>query len=295
LMEEARTFVAEGARELIITGVSMGDWKGIDDFRLTIDDSTRRARNAAQSTLNAPENRQSLIINRQSRNLALCDLLRAVATIEGLERVRVSSLDPADVDEAWLQTLARTDKICPQIHLALQSGSASTLRRMRRRYTPDLFLKWAKLWREIRPDGALTTDIIVGFPGETEEEWQQTLRVAREAHFSHIHVFPFSPRDDTHAASLPDAIDSATQKRRVDELLLLAAALSRDYAAQFIGQSLPILIETIAGDGTIEGMTPHYLKCRARSTLGRQKTLQIGDVIEVSMREWDGSALLGMV
>ena len=197
ILNEARTFVREGARELVVTGVSMGDWKGKDEGERMTDE-------------------------KRGRNAELCSLLRAIATVEGLERIRVSSLDPADVDEEWLQTLATTPKICPQIHLALQSGSASTLRRMRRRYTPELFLKWAKRWREIRPDGGLTTDIIVGFPGETPEEFAESMRVAREAKFSSIHVFPFSPREDTVAAELPNPVSPPEQKRRVDELLARA-------------------------------------------------------------------------
>src|SRR5690606_22092716 len=115
ILQEASTLVADGAKELTITGVSMGDFSQANGKRET-----------------------------GNRNAALTDLLRELSTLEGLSRLRVSSLDPADVDEEYLQTLAHTPRLCPHIHLALQSGSASTLRRMRRRYTPELFLKWAK-------------------------------------------------------------------------------------------------------------------------------------------------------
>ncbi len=261
LMQEARTFVREGARELVVTGVSMGDWK------------SQSARG-------------------ESRNQALCDLLRAVSSIEGLERVRVSSLDPADVDEDWLQCVAHTPKVCPQIHLALQSGSASTLRRMRRRYTPQMFLKWARRWREIRPDGGLTTDVIVGFPGESEAEWQETLQVVREARFSHIHVFPFSPRDDTHAATLPDPIDSTTQKRRVAELIAIGDELSAQFAAQFIGTTQPVLIEEIR-DGQISGLSDSYL--RVYAPIAAASTCGVGDVVDVQVLAWQDGALRGEI
>jgi threonylcarbamoyladenosine tRNA methylthiotransferase MtaB len=265
LMHEARTFVREGARELIVTGVSMGDWG-------------RASVGSRQETAS------------RGRNSELCELLRALSTIEGLERIRVSSLDPADVDEEWLQTVAHTPKICPQIHLALQAGSASTLRRMRRRYTPELFLKWAKRWREIRPDGGLTTDIIVGFPGETPEEWEESMRVAREAKFSHIHVFPFSPRDNTVAADLPDPVQPPEQKRRVAELLKLGEELATEFASQFIGQTLPVLVETVEESG-FDGMIEHYVKIQAQSTFA----IHVGDVVPVQIERWENGSLHGNV
>jgi threonylcarbamoyladenosine tRNA methylthiotransferase MtaB len=261
LMSEARAFVREGAREITITGVSMGDW----------------GRQAAGSR------RQEA-----KRNAELCSLIRAVATIEGLERVRVSSLDPADVDEEFLQTVAHTPKVCPHIHLALQAGGNATLRRMRRRYTGELFLKWARRWREIRPDGGLTTDIIVGFPGESEEDFAESLRVAREAQFSAIHVFPYSPREGTHAATFEDKIAPAVQDRRVDELLNLARELSTNFASQFIGKSISILVESFDGD-CAEGMTENYLKARVANV---PPGTQIGDVILFTPQAWNGAALV---
>ncbi|HEY0074683.1 MAG TPA: MiaB/RimO family radical SAM methylthiotransferase [Abditibacteriaceae bacterium] len=279
LIQEARAFVREGAREITITGVSMGDWG-----------------KAVGGRQKAGQNPQAPLVRAGAlwaggvlpgRNTALCDLIRAVATIEGLERVRVSSLDPADVDEEFLQTVADTPKVCPHIHLALQAGGNATLRRMRRRYTSELFLKWARRWREIRPDGGLTTDIIVGFPGESEEDFHESLRVAREARFSAIHVFPYSPREGTHAATLEDHISPAVQDRRVDELLALARDLSEQFAGQFIGQSVPILVESIK-DSYAEGMTENYLKARIRDV---PDGTQVGDVVSFSPQIWHDGVL----
>lgn len=256
ILQEARTLLGDGAKELTITGVSMGDFS--------------QGRNQ----------------KAEGRNRALTDLLRELSTLDGLERLRVSSLDPADVDEEYLQTLAHTPKVCPHIHLALQSGSASTLRRMRRRYTPELFLKWAARWREIAPDGGLTTDIIVGFPGETEEEFQDSMRVAREANFSSIHVFPYSPRDNTVAAEMGDFVSPQIQKHRVDELLKLADELSANFAARFIGQTLPVLVEK-SENGFAEGLTENYLKTRVRI---RESSLPAGEVVRARVESWNGSA-----
>ncbi len=263
IIEEARTFVSEGARELIVTGVSMGDWG--HTANTSGDGSTRGSRG----------------------NGELCRLLRTLAKTPGLERLRVSSLDPADVDEEFLQTVAHTPGICPHIHLALQGGAATTLRRMRRRYTPELFLKWAKRWREIRPDGGLTTDIIVGFPGETAEEFEESLHIAREARFSAIHVFPYSPREGTVAADSPGLIAPPEQKRRVDDLLSLASKLSSEYSGQFIGQTIQVLVETLDADGVADGLTPQYVRARFRPS----SQLQIGDVVNARAVKWRDGVL----
>ncbi len=259
LVEEAKTLLAEGAREIVVTGVSMGDYS----------DGKREP--------------------GHGRNGALCELLRELSSLDGLERLRVSSLDPADVDEEYVRTLAETPRICPHIHLALQSGSASTLRRMRRRYTPELFLKWAHRWREIAPHGGLTTDIIVGFPGETEEEFQESVRVAQAARFSSIHVFPYSPRDGTVAAELGDFVAPPVQNRRVRELLALADTLSSDFASQFIGQTMPVLIEKIE-DGFAEGLTENYLKARVRLA-SHEQAPAAGDVTIALIGNWSNDAL----
>ncbi|PQV62575.1 threonylcarbamoyladenosine tRNA methylthiotransferase MtaB [Abditibacterium utsteinense] len=264
LMREAREFVSEGAREIVVTGVSMGDFRGQE-----------------------PE------IAGQSRNAEINALLRAVSSIEGLERVRTSSLDPADVDVAWLETVAQTPKVMPHIHLALQSGSRGVLRRMRRRYLPELYLKWAQKWREIAPDAGLTTDVIVGFPGETESEWQETLALCRAAKFSAIHVFPYSPREETFAANhlqeLGGLVSVETQKRRVAELIELGNQLSGEFAFHFLWKENEILVENI-GDGWAEGLTPAYLKARVET--GDAK-LQKGDLVRFVAQSFDAGVLAG--
>jgi threonylcarbamoyladenosine tRNA methylthiotransferase MtaB len=261
ILAEAHQMLAQGAREIVLTGVSLGDW-GREPNRRT----------------------------ERGRNAALCDLLREVAELEALHQLRVSSLDPSDVDEEFLQTVAHHPKICPHIHLALQSGSASTLRRMRRRYTPQLFLKWAARWREIRPDGGLTTDVIVGFPGETDAEFEESMEMARQARFSHIHVFPYSPREGTAASELPDMVNPAVQKERVARLIALGNQLSREFAAPFAGKVLSVLVEKSSADGA-EGLIPQYV----RAHIANGQNLRAGDVAQVRIQETRGGELFGIL
>ncbi len=260
LLREARELVSEGAREVVVTGVSMGDFS--------------MGANRVQG----------------SKNAALGELLRSVALLPEVLRVRTSSLDPADVDEEWLHVVASGDGICPHIHLALQSGSKSVLARMRRRYTPELYLKWARRWREINPDVGLTTDVIVGFPGETEAEWQETLALCRAAQFSAIHVFPYSPRENTFAADhlkeLGGLVAPEAQKRRVDELLALARELSAQFAARFFGREVEILVESV-GNGFAEGLLPNYLRARMEAPEAR-----VGDLLRFVPTQWHDGVLM---
>lgn len=290
IVEEARRMLAQGAREITLTGVSLGDWgrqaNGPRGAGGIATGGTATERNAAGG--NATR-------NASGRNASLCALLRGVAELDGLRQLRVSSLDPSDVDEEFLQTVAHHPKICPHIHLALQSGSASTLRRMRRRYTPQLYLKWAQRWREIRPDGGLTTDVIVGFPGETDAEFEDSMEMARQARFSAIHVFPYSPREGTAAAAFPDMVNPAVQKERVARLIALGNQLSAQFAAQFVGREMSVLVEKSApGGGNAndrEGLIPQY----ARAHILNAPHLQAGDVATVKIEEARGGELYGIV
>ena len=263
LLAEAKIMAAEGARELVVTGVSMGDFSIMND---------------------AP---------RADRNAPLNQLLRDVAAVPGLNRVRTSSLDPADVDENWLQCVAGTPGVMPHIHLALQSGCSATLRRMRRRYSKETYLKWARRWREIRPDAGLTTDVIVGFPGETEDEWRETLETCRLARFSDIHVFPYSARPQTFAADHLEALGGLVapevQKRRVAALIQLGAQMSAEFAAQFVGETVEMLVEEVR-DGDIKGLTPSYLKARVTAATAN---VRVGELLEFRAQKWENGALIG--
>ncbi len=263
LLDEARLMAAEGARELVVTGVSMGDFAIMND--------------APKADKNAPLNQ----------------LLRDVAALDGLARVRTSSLDPADVDENWLQCVAHTPGVMPHIHLAMQSGCSATLRRMRRRYSKETYLKWAQRWRAIRPDAGLTTDVIVGFPGETDEEWRETLETCRLARFSDIHVFPYSARPQTFAADHLEALGGLVapevQKRRVAQLIELGAQLSAEFASQFVGETVEMLVEEVR-DGEIKGLTPSYLKARVSAATSKVK---VGELLEFRAQKWQDGALIG--
>ncbi|HIE51695.1 MAG TPA: tRNA (N(6)-L-threonylcarbamoyladenosine(37)-C(2))-methylthiotransferase MtaB [Armatimonadetes bacterium] len=229
VVAEARRRVAHGARELVLTGVRLGaygqDW---------------------------PE-------RRSSRFQPLIDLLYALHEIENLARLRLSSLLPLDVSPRLLEAMAALPKVCPHLHLPLQSGDEEVLRRMRRGYRPARFAEIVEQARTLMPDLALTTDVLVGFPGETEEQFQHTYDFCRRMRFSRMHIFKYSPRPGTEAAALPDQIPPAEKERRSRSLHALRDELALAFHQQFVGRRVEVLMETVA-DGWARGLTPHYVR-----------------------------------
>ena len=182
--------------------------------------------------------------------------------MEGVTRIRLGSLEPRVAGEAFVQELCQLPQLCPQFHLALQSGSDSVLRRMKRGYNTTQFMAAVERIRAAWPMAAFTTDVIVGFPGETEEEFEQTLRFCQSVGFARLHVFPFSPRETTPAAQMPDQIAESVKADRVRRLIALGDGLAADYRRGFLGKTVPVLVEEPYHDGGMAGYTPEYIHVR---------------------------------
>ncbi len=199
---------------------------------------------------------------------SLVDLIRTVHGVDGIARIRLSSLEPGIVTEEFAQKLAALPKVCPQFHLSLQSGSDTVLRRMNRRYTAEEYLEKSDILRRHYKDPALTTDVIVGFPGETEEEFSETCAFVRQVAFYRIHVFPYSRRDGTAAARMPEQIPNRVKEERAKELSRIAGEMTADYLTHWEGRQVEVLFEeptVIDGKQQFEGFTPEYVRVRVRS------------------------------
>ncbi len=184
---------------------------------------------------------------------AFADLLRACGRIEGLERVRFTSPHPAEFTDDVIEAMSQTPNVCPQLHMPLQSGSDRVLKAMRRSYRSERFLSIIDKVRAVMPDAAITTDIIVGFPGETEEDFEQTLEVVRRARFSSAFTFQYSIRPGTPAADLPDQLPKAVVQERYDRLILLQESITLEENQKQIGRQIEVLIAT--GEGRKDGET----------------------------------------
>lgn len=191
----------------------------------------------------------------------LIDAIETVASVEGIERIRLSSLEPRWVRREFLERMKQTGKICDHFHLSLQSGSDPVLKLMNRKYDKDTYREKIALIREVFPDAGITTDVIVGFPGETRREFEETVRFCEEIGFSRIHIFPYSPRKGTPAADYEETADGAEKKRRARELAEVEERLRLGFLRSHIGTEAEVLFEEFSGDGmTMAGYTSNYMR-----------------------------------
>ena len=196
----------------------------------------------------------------------LLDAIRAVHEVRGIRRIRLGSLEPVIVTPEFAQGVAALDKVCHQFHLALQSGSDTVLARMHRRYTSGAFLAACDLLRAAFDDCALTTDVMTGFPGETQEEFEQTMETCRRAGFSRMHVFPYSEREGTKAAQMPGSVPRHVREERARELIALGRDLERTALAARVGKTEDVLIEELDGQGHGAGYTGGYMRVHVPGT-----------------------------
>lgn len=193
----------------------------------------------------------------------LLELIQAVNAVKGIERIRLGSLEPKIVTEHFASELSKLDKICPHFHLSLQSGCDATLKRMNRKYTTKEYERGCELLRKYFVHPAITTDVIVGFPGETEEEFAQTKAYLERIHFYEMHIFKYSKRKGTRAAVMPDQIDEQIKAARSEKLIALGHDMSEEFRKFYIGKNEEVLFEEKAVIGDKEyfvGYTKEYVK-----------------------------------
>ncbi len=205
--------------------------------------------------------------DEQGRDLA--DLMLAVKDAD--TRIRLGSLEVSLITERFLNALKQVKKFAPQFHLSLQSGSDKVLKSMNRHYTRAEYLEKCKMIYEVFPNAAITTDIIVGFPTETDEDFEDSLRIVEEARFAQIHAFPYSPREGTNAYKKYKELPSALKKARVEKLLTKGAEEKKKYMEKFIGKTLEIVPENCF-DGITEGYSENYIRVYVEGEMGKHPT-----------------------
>ena len=220
-------------------------------------------------------------------DISFCKLLENVAAIDGKFRVRFMTSHPKDFSEELAKVMAENPKICHCLHLPVQSGSDRILSAMNRRYTSESYLKKVEILKKYIPDCAITTDIIVGFPGETEEDFQATLSLVKEVGFASAFTFVYSPREGTKAAAMPDQIPEEVSKRRIMELVELVNAQTREHSKQFVGSAVEALCEDYDGKkGLYLGRSEHgrmvYFKSE-KDVIGRFVGVKVGKANGVSL------------
>lgn len=202
---------------------------------------------------------------KDRRDTSLLEILRQVHEVEGIDRIRFSSIEPNVVTEEFAQAIADMPKVCDHFHLSLQSGCDKTLKEMNRKYDTEKYRQAAATLRKYLPEVALTTDIIAGFPGETEEDFQASYDFAKEIGFAKIHAFPYSPKRGTPAAARKDQLLNAVKAERSHRLIELSDKMADDFIQAYVGREVEVLFERTIGDGMYEGHTTNYIKVKASS------------------------------
>jgi threonylcarbamoyladenosine tRNA methylthiotransferase MtaB len=257
IVAEVKELVKSGYKEVVLTGINVGDFDGAGDGK-----------------------------DR------LHHLVRAVDAIDGLERLRVSSIDPDEIDDDLTDAILNGKKTCHSMHIVLQAGSNVVLKRMNRKYTRQIFLDTVRRLKNISPDFTVTTDIIVGFPGETESDFQETLEVIREVEFAKVHMFPYSDRPRTKANLFPNKVPHDVIRERKSQVLKMAEEVSYLLRQKYVGRSLTILTEEMGKDhpDTLYGHTANFLGVSIP-----KEGLAVNELVEVELLSNSPDGLIGKV
>ena len=248
-IEEINTLVKNGYQEVVLTGIHTGHYGSDLDTTFS-------------------------------------SLLKEICKIEGLKRLRISSIEITELEKEFMEVLKEEKIIVDHMHIPLQSGSDTILKAMNRKYLTDYFEDKIKRIREIRPNISITTDVIVGFPGETEALFQETLNFVKKIKFSKIHVFPFSVRHKTKAETMEGQVSESVKKERVKQLVEVSNELEQEYMKQFLNDVVEVLIETYK-DGYSYGHTGNYLKVKIN------KELDNNIFVKVKIKKLDNLCLEG--
>ena len=253
VVSEIEKIAKEGIKEVVITGIHVASYgKDFDN-------------------------------ENTSKKIRLIDLLEAINKIDGIDRIRLSSLEPTIVDEEFATRLSKLDKICDHFHLSLQSGCDETLKRMNRKYTTQIYRDAVATLRKYYPEASFTTDVIVGFPGETDEEFAKTYEFLKEIDFYRLHVFKYSPRRGTVAEKMPNQIDGNKKEERSNKLIELSNSMENKHNQNYIGKTVKVLFEEFE-NGFFKGHTTNYMMVKVAGE-EEQSDKFVNKILDVKIKE----------
>ena len=257
ILEEIKKIAQKGIKEVVITGIHLASY-GKDFKNEDVKEYRKKYGYDEQYVEFDPKD------DLQSGGFRLIELLEQINKIDGIERIRLGSLEPKLITENFIHRLSKIEKICPHFHLSLQSGCDKTLKDMNRRYTTAEFRNSVNLLRKYYKNVSLTTDIIVGFPGETDNDFEETYKFLKEVKFYKMHIFKYSPKKGTVAAKMPNQIDGKIKEERSKKLIELSDKNEEEYNRETIGKTVKVLFEEKDGE-YYKGHTTNYITVNAKS------------------------------
>ena len=252
IIEEVQKIAKRGIQEIIVTGIHIASYGKDFNYKVT-----------------------------------LIDVLEEINKVDGIKRIRIGSLEPTIMNKEFLDRLSKLDKVCNHFHLSLQSGCTSVLKRMNRKYTANEFKESVNLLRKYYPNAMLTADVIVGFPGETEEEFEETYKFLKEIKFYRMHIFKYSQRNGTKAAIMPNQIDGNIKEERSNKLIKLSDEIQNDYNEEYVGKEVEVLFEERDNE-YIKGHTNNFIvvKVKEKQNIENKR-------LKVEITGIEGQELLG--
>lgn len=254
IQKEVRQLAANGYKEIVLTGIHIGSY------------------------------------GKDMENCGLIEAVKAVCEVGGIERVRLGSVEPRILSDAFVTELSTLPKVCNHFHISLQSGCDATLRRMNRKYTTDEYRNAVKRLRSAFDNPAITTDIITGFPGETDDDFNESFEFMKEISFSEVHVFPYSPRKGTRAAAMDGQVEKRLREKRAASMIAAGKELHRQYMESMVGGCYPVLFERRDKNGMYEGHMTNYVKVCVPSDRDIS-----GQIISVQILTCNDSGLQGVI
>ncbi|AIS52174.1 threonylcarbamoyladenosine tRNA methylthiotransferase MtaB [Thermoanaerobacter kivui] len=257
IIEEAKRFADLGYKEIVLTGIHIASY------------------------------------GKDLKNVGLLDVIKMIHEIEGIKRIRLSSIEPTFLTEEFISEISKLEKMCRHYHVSLQSGCDETLKRMGRKYTTEEYKKVIERLRQYIEDVAITTDVMVGFPGETEEEFDKTYNFLKDICFSKLHVFKYSRRKGTKAYNFPNQVPNSVKEERSKKLIELSNECEHQFMSKFIGKTLDVLFEQAVKDKEdyVEGLTDNYLRVAVNGDVN----LLRNEILPVKIKEIKNDLLLGEI
>ena len=274
VINNAKTIAKKGVKEIVLTGVNIGDFKGVSNKTQGISD-------------NLEESRTDDL--RQTTYHTFFDLIKELDKVEGIERMRISSIEPNLLRDEIIEFMASSKRFVPHFHIPLQSGSNKTLKMMRRRYQRELYVEKVLKIKSLMPQACIGVDVIVGFPGENNEDFLETYNFINQLDISYLHVFTYSERTNTEAIKIKDVVPIEIRKKRNKMLRILSAKKLRNFYEQNLESSRTVLFEGENKDGQMFGFTDNYIKIKTDFD-----PLLINQLKKVKLVEIDGDGVMGI-